>query len=99
MSNQKKREQARLQEAEFEKMTSKRDIEIVSRLKQAQMEERVPFDRKAYTYFYSGAKWADENPSDQTRRRYFLVGFFAGMLLVLLLFAVYMILKIEGLLW
>ena len=74
MSNQKKRQQARLQEAEFEKMVTKRDKEIMGVLYGAIAEHKMPKDKVKMMHFYSGAKWADENPADSTKIKYILIG-------------------------
>lgn len=82
MSNQKKRQQARLQEAEFEKVVTKRDKEIMDVLYGAIADHKMPKDKVKMMHFYSGVKWADENPADTTKMQYtFLgaaIGFFTG---------------------
>ena len=96
MSNQKKRQEQRKLEGLYEENTTKRDVQIVSALKAEQQIKKLPFDRKNYMMFYSGALWADEHPADKTIHKYFMIGFFAGMLFTLLCVAFYIIAKMEG---
>lgn len=98
MSNQKKRQEARAQEVQFENMVSKRDQQIVGALKQAQVEEHMPFDKKVYTAFYSGAVWADEFPADKTKHRYFWLGFVVGALVIMAVVAILAVLLFRGVL-
>lgn len=79
MSNQKKCKQARLQEAEFAKMTSKRDREIMQELNRAIAQKQIPRDKNKMAYFYSGAVWADEHPALKNKLTLFFSGFATGI--------------------
>ena len=98
MSNQKKRAVNRAAEKAYEKAVTKRELEIVSVLREYVLVNKKPFDRKEQQAFFSGAVWSDNNPAPRTKRIWAGIGFAAGVLFMLIAAAVYVILKMENVL-
>ena len=95
MSNQKKRAEKRALDQKFENRVTKREIEIGNVLKSA-MDAKMPFDRKVYEAFFSGAVWADANPDPKLTKKWFAIGATVSLLSVGLGAAFYYVALLEG---
>lgn len=97
MSNYKKRQQTKAVEQSLEKKATKREREILGRLK-GYVAEGHPLHKQEQMWFFSGATWADENPDKKAVRKWLLIGCGAGIIATLIIVAMCLILKIEGIL-